>query len=47
LGEVQADPADELASYSREVCVIENTDVREEFLAAYKKVLNEKEKRGR
>lgn len=37
-----ADPADELTSYAREICVIERTDVREEFLAAYKKYLLKK-----
>lgn len=37
-----ADPAGELKSYSQEICVIEAPKVREEFLVAYKKVLEEK-----
>lgn len=37
-----ADPANELTTYTREICVIEKPDVRDEFLQAYKKILSEK-----
>lgn len=37
-----ADPANELKSYTGEICVIVSPDVREEFLIAYSKVLKEK-----
>jgi hypothetical protein len=37
-----ADPADELDSYSREICIIDNNQIKDELLTAYQKVLLEK-----